>query len=46
MLAGAGAVLGLGLAYAILSYLAHQGSIALPLLSMVRVDGTVWDGRY
>ena len=26
------------------AYLAHQGSIALPLLSMVRVDGTalVW----
>ena len=41
VLAGAGAVLGLGLAYAILSYLAHQGSIALPLLGMVRVDGTV-----
>src|SRR5579859_3967414 len=41
VLAGAGAVLGLGLAYAILSYLAHQGSIALPLLAMVRVDGTV-----
>jgi predicted permease len=33
-------LLGLGLAYVILSYLAHQGSIALPLLSMVRVDGT------
>lgn len=41
MLAGAGAVLGLGLAYAILSYLAHQGSLALPLLAMVRVDATV-----
>jgi predicted permease len=38
---GAGGVLGLGLAYAITSYLAHQGSIALPLLSSVRVDGTV-----
>jgi hypothetical protein len=38
VLAGAGAVLGLGLAYAILSYLAHQGSIGLPLLAMVRVD--------
>ena len=41
ILAGAGALLGLGLAYVILSYLAHQGSIALPLLTMARVDGTV-----
>jgi len=41
VLATVGAVLGLGLAYVILSYLAHQGSIALPLLAMVRVDGTV-----
>jgi predicted permease len=41
VLASAGAALGLGLAYIIISYLAHQGSIALPLLSMVRVDGTV-----
>jgi predicted permease len=39
ILAAAGAALGLGLAYAILFYLSHQGSIALPLLSMVRVDG-------
>ena len=39
ILAGAGALLGLGLAWAILAYLAHQGSIALPLLSMVRIDG-------
>jgi predicted permease len=41
VLAALGAMLGLGLAYVILSYLAHQGSIALPLLAMVRVDGTV-----
>jgi predicted permease len=41
LLAGAGAALGLGLAYAVVSYLAHEGSIALPLLGMVRVDGTV-----
>ena len=41
ILATVGAVLGLGLAYVILSYLAHQGSFALPLLTMVRVDGTV-----
>jgi predicted permease len=39
--AGAGAVLGLGLALLITSYLAHQGSIALPLLSSVKVNGTV-----
>jgi predicted permease len=39
VLAGMGAVLGLGLAYGITSYLAHQGSLALPLLSSVRVDG-------
>ncbi len=40
VLSGAGAVLGLGLAYAVIRYLAHQGSLALPLLSSVRVDGT------
>jgi predicted permease len=40
VLAGVGSVLGLGLAYLILSYLAHQGSIALPLLAMVRVDAS------
>lgn len=39
VLSGAGALLGLGLAFAITSYLAHQGSVALPLLSSVRVDG-------
>jgi len=41
ILAFAGAALGLGLAYVVLSYLAHQGSLALPLLSTVRLDGTV-----
>ncbi|MBV9180140.1 MAG: ABC transporter permease [Acidobacteria bacterium] len=41
VLATVGAVLGLGLAYVLLSYLAHQGSISLPLLAMVRVDGMV-----
>lgn len=40
LLAGIGAVFGLALAFAITSYLAHQGSIALPLLSRVQVDGT------
>jgi predicted permease len=39
MLSFAGALLGLGIAFAITIYLAHQGSIALPLLSSVRVDG-------
>jgi predicted permease len=40
LLSGIGAVLGLGLAYGITFYLAHQGSIALPLLSSVTVDGS------
>ncbi|QNI38470.1 ABC transporter permease [Edaphobacter sp. 4G125] len=40
VLAGGGAALGLGLAYGLLQYLAHQGSIALPLLSSVKLDGT------
>jgi predicted permease len=40
VLAGAGAVLGLGLAYAVVTWLAHQGSIALPLLSSIQIDGT------
>ncbi len=40
VLAAAGAVVGLGLSYLVISYLAHQGSIALPLLSMVRLDGS------
>jgi predicted permease len=34
-----GALLGLALAYSITSFLAHQGSIALPMLSSIRVDG-------
>ena len=41
VLSGVGAIFGLGLAYAITFYLAHQGSIALPLLSSVRVDRAV-----
>jgi predicted permease len=41
VLAAMGGLLGLALAYVILFYLAHQESIALPLLAMVRVDGTV-----
>src|SRR5882724_7734877 len=44
VLSGIGAALGLGLAYGITFYLAHQGSIALPLLSSIQVDGAalVW----
>ena len=38
VLSGAGAALGLGLALALISWLAHQGSLALPLLSTVRID--------
>jgi predicted permease len=34
-----GAVLGLGLAWLLVSWLAHQGTIALPLLSTLRIDG-------
>ena len=41
VLAAVGAVLGLGLASMLLSYLAHQGSIALPMLATVRVDTSV-----
>ena len=33
-------MLGLTLAFAVTTYLSHQGSIALPLLSSVTVDGT------
>ena len=40
VLSGAGALLGLGLAFAVIAWLAHQGSIALPLLSSVRVDAS------
>lgn len=40
VLSCAGAILGLGFAFAATLYLAHQGSIALPLLSSVRVDGS------
>jgi predicted permease len=43
VLAAVSSVLGLGLAYVTLSYLAHQGSIALPLLATMRVDWTVFE---
>ena len=39
LLSGAGALLGLALAFVLTTYLAHQGSIALPLLNSIRVDG-------
>jgi len=44
VLSVAGAGLGLGIAWAVLAWLAHQGSVSLPLLGMVRVDGAalVW----
>ena len=44
VLSSAGAMFGLALAYALTYYIAHQGSIALPLLSSVSVDRTalVW----
>ncbi len=41
VLSGAGALLGLALAYSATFWLAHQGSIALPLMSSVRVDSVV-----
>jgi predicted permease len=39
VLSGAGAVVGLGLALIVIRWLAHQGSLALPLLSSLRIDG-------
>ena len=41
VLSGCGALLGLAFAYAATSWLAHQGAVALPLMSSVRVDGAV-----
>jgi predicted permease len=39
VLSALGAVAGLGLAWMLLYWLAHQGSVALPLLSTLRIDG-------
>ncbi len=39
MLSAAGAVVGFGLAGALVVWLAHQGSLALPLLSTLHIDG-------
>jgi predicted permease len=40
VLSGVGALLGLVFAYAATRWLAHQGSVALPLMSSIRVDQT------
>lgn len=40
VLSAAGAVVGVGMAFLVVSYLAHQGSVVLPLLNTIRVDGT------
>ncbi len=40
LLSGIGAILGLGVAYAITTWLQHQTSLALPLLNDVHIDGT------
>jgi predicted permease len=39
LLSFSGAVLGLGLAYIIVAWLAHQGSLVLPLITSLRIDG-------
>ncbi|WP_246153641.1 ABC transporter permease [Terriglobus albidus] len=39
VLSSAGAVLGIALAAILLRWLSHQGSLALPLLSSLRIDG-------
>ena len=38
LLSSAGAALGLGMAFVLIAWLAHQGSLALPLLSTLRID--------
>jgi predicted permease len=38
VLSGAGSLCGLALAFALIGWLAHQGSIALPLLTSLRID--------
>jgi predicted permease len=38
VLSFAGALLGLGMAFAAVDWIAHQGSLALPLLASIRVD--------
>ena len=41
VLSGGGAVIGLGLTLAVIRWLAHQGSLALPLLNSLRIDSQV-----
>src|SRR6202035_4611200 len=38
LLSSVGAILGLGVALMLIAWLAHQGSLALPLLSSLRID--------
>ena len=38
LLSAAGAAVGLGMAFVLIAWLAHQGSLALPLLSTLRLD--------
>ena len=38
LLSAAGAALGLGMAFVLIAWLAHQGSLALPLLSTLHID--------
>jgi predicted permease len=38
VLSSGGAIVGLGLAFTLLAWLAHQGSVALPLLNSLRID--------
>ncbi len=42
LLSSVGAILGLGIALALTSYLSRQSQLALPLLSSVRVDGAAF----
>jgi len=39
LLTGLGSALGLGIAWAVIAYVAHHGTVALPLLNTVRLDG-------
>jgi predicted permease len=42
ILSAGGALLGLGLAWGLVTWLAHQGSVALPLLSTLHIDGAAF----
>ena len=46
VLSGVGAAFGLLLAFIMVSWLAHQGAIALPLLSTLRIDGAALAWTY